>query len=147
MRLIALRGFKNNAKELIANIVDRSGKPIADMHPDAVPAGARFTIGGDVHVDDDGMPQKHRLLIRDFAARKCIGDAADIKLCSKVDAEVAQAAKQVAEQKKMQAAGSTGHIVAIVMAVLQQAGVIPNPEAAATATGRTGGGKAALATP
>ena len=130
MKLIALRGFKNNSKELI--VLEKGQET---THPDGIDKGTLFSIGGDVHVDDDGMPQKHKRLIKELSMAKCIGDSSDAKLCAKIAKEIEQEEKQREEQKKLISAGGPADMARQTVAALIEAGWGPPAKAPKGAVG------------
>jgi hypothetical protein len=118
MRLIALRGFKNNAKALIK--FERGSEPV---HADGVHAGAIFTIGDEAPVSE--LPEAYKYIIGQLAQAKCIGDASDEKLVKRVQAEVKADKARAEEQANLVAAGSHADVARQVASVLADYGLIP----------------------
>ena len=114
MNLIALRGFKNNAKDVI------KVTPLSEEdggHPDLVHKGARFTLGDEKSTLKDratfeNLPSKHAKMVSDLLTAGTIGDADDEQLCAKVDKEVViESAHLKAHQAE--AAGDTAKAASI----------------------------------
>ena len=125
MNLIALRGFKNNAKDQIIMV----GDPV---HEDGVHKGARFSIGGDKSYKE--MRDKKLLdLIANLNHAECIGDAADKALCKRIDDEVATEARQQKEATAAASSGGTADVARAVAAALQELGIVKEPKAPKTA--------------
>ena len=142
MKLIALHGFKNNAKELIEFAPGHD--PLAEnadkwLHPDGVHKGARFSIGGDKKPAEMKNMQKHMDLIRELSTAQVIGDASDADLCKRVDEEVVADKAKVEENRKLKAAGSNDALieqaVKVALSAILAAGWTPpaTPKAATAA--------------
>jgi hypothetical protein len=131
MKLIALRGFKNNSK---GNVVfdtghaptSKEGSDDKGRHPLGVHKGAIFSIGGDAAFDD--LSNDLKFLYAQLASAKCIGDGNDPKLVAKVNKECEQEADQREENRRLLAAGSEDHLVTVITKLLVEAGVLKTPK-------------------
>ena len=129
MNLIALRGFKNNAKDQI-----EFAKDVDVLHEHGVHKGARFSIGGDKPFKEI-RERKLQDLIATLNHAECIGDAGDSALCKRIDEEVKVEARQRKEATTSTATGSTAEVARAVIAALQELNAVKAPKASQAAVG------------